>query len=576
MGRQAETPGVIRLSKAAGVRVERLGPLPVLNRIIERLGLDALLEHSVPSRDPRCKLPFARALSVLLRSILVEREPIYRQQETVALFSPREFGLRKDEVDHLGDDLIGRSLERLFDADRGTLLTEVVLRAGREFSLTLDELHNDSTSIRFCGQYRHADGRSIRGKKGPVITYGFSKDRRPDLKQLLFILTTTADGGVPVQFRSEAGNTPDVRTHKETWDLLRAMAKTEKFLYVADSKLCSGEAMDHIDKQGGRFVTVMPRSRIEDRHFREWIQTNEPPWEIARDRPHPRRRRGPRDIWNVFVPKIPSKEGWPITWVFSSLLKIRQEQSRTERLMKTEQELQRLLQKLSGKRPRRRSRKDIEARIEQIFMKTHCQRYVHVEVRTVQEHTFKQDHPGRPSEDTLYRRKSKTRWTISWTVDQGRILYDIKSDGMFPLLTNDRTLKPKDVLEAYKRQPMIEKRFEQTKTVFELAPVCLKRADRIEALFFLFFLALLVQALLERELRRAMKRFVIESLPLYPEARMNKRPTAEQILRLFTHVQRHVIVDGGRDIRTFEPELSGLQEQVLGLIGMTGVYAGRA
>jgi len=39
-----------------------------------------------------------------------------------------------------------------------------------------------------------------------LITYGFSKDHRPDLKQLLFILTTSHDGGVPVQFRCEAGN----------------------------------------------------------------------------------------------------------------------------------------------------------------------------------------------------------------------------------------------------------------------------------------------------------------------------------------------------------------------------------
>jgi hypothetical protein len=102
-------------------------------------------------------------------------------------------------------------------------------------------------------------------------------------------------------------------------------------------------------------------------------------------------------------------------------------------------------------------------------------------------------------------------------------------------------------------------------------------ADRIEALFFLFFLALLVQALLEREIRRAMKRLHIESLPLYPRARRNKRPTAELILRLFTHVQRHVLVDGGRHIRTFEPELSGLQEQVLGLIGMAAsTPAGRS
>ena len=170
---------------------------------------------------------------------------------------------------------------------------------------------------------------------------------------------------------------------------------------------------------------------------------------------------------------------------------------------------------------------------------------------------------------------SKTRWKIGWTIDQAKIAYDRKSDGMYPLLTNDRTLTPKQVLEAHKRQPTIEKRFEQTKTVFQIAPVFLKNEDRIEALFFMYFLTMLVQGLLERELRRAMRRVEIEALPLYPEERRTRRPTAEQILRLFAHVERHVLVQGGQDIRTFEPKLSGLQRQVLGLLGIQEAYRGQ-
>jgi hypothetical protein len=85
----------------------------------------------------------------------------------------------------------------------------------------------------FCGQYRAAKGRNLRGKLAPFITYGYSKDHRPDLKQLLFIMTTSADGGVPVQFRCEAGNCSDSRTHEETWDALRDITGDTRFLYVA-------------------------------------------------------------------------------------------------------------------------------------------------------------------------------------------------------------------------------------------------------------------------------------------------------------------------------------------------------
>jgi hypothetical protein len=189
-----------------GLRSERLGPLPIINHFIDKLDLDGLLDRFVPTTDGRVRLPYSKALGVFLRSVLVEREPIYRQQEMVSSFSPEQFGLVPGLVDHVGDDAVGRALSRLFDADRASLLTEVVISATDTFGIKLDELHNDSTTVKFCGQYRAAKGRSIRGKKGPYITYGYSKDHRPDLKQLLFIMTTTTDGAVPVQFRSEAGN----------------------------------------------------------------------------------------------------------------------------------------------------------------------------------------------------------------------------------------------------------------------------------------------------------------------------------------------------------------------------------
>jgi len=113
-------------------------------------------------------------------------------------------------------------------------------------------------------------------------------------------------------------------------------------------------------------------------------------------------------------------------------------------------------------------------------------------------------------------------------------------------LTNDGSLTDAQVCEAHKRQPSIEKRFAQTKTVFEIAPVLLKNEGRIEALFFVYFLALLVQALIERELRLAMQRDGVETLALYPEERNTHRPTAEQVLRLFSLTQRHVLEhDGG-------------------------------
>lgn len=82
------------LSPAAlGVATQRLGPLPLINHFLQRMGLPALLEQHVPTTDGRSAVSHAQALGVLLRSIIVEREPIYRQQETATGFAPGLLGM---------------------------------------------------------------------------------------------------------------------------------------------------------------------------------------------------------------------------------------------------------------------------------------------------------------------------------------------------------------------------------------------------------------------------------------------------------------------------------------------------
>jgi transposase len=550
------------------LRTERLGPLPLINHFTGRLGLYELFDRAVPTTDPRCALSYAGRLGVLLRSIITEREPIYRLGEVVATYAPEGFGLERAEAVRITDDMVGRALDRLFDSDRGSLLTEMVVSAGDEFSLSFGELHNDSTTIKFTGQYARANGRSIRGKKAPFVTYGYSKDRRPDLKQLMFILTSTRDGAVPVQFRCEAGNASDSRTHEETWDALVRATGRNDFLYVADGKLCNEDALDYIDNRGGRLVTVLPRNRIEDRIFREWVQDHEPDWEKVADRENPRRKGDLRDRWFALRYHLPSKEGWPVIWVFSTLLRARQTQSRADRIAHAESELSDLARREVGPRARKRSRYEVQREIDKILERLHVKRYIKVSLDVFPEHSFKQVKRGRPGPDTKYVRKTKLKWKINWTLEEESIAYDRKSDGMYPLLTNDRSLTPKQVLEAHKRQPGIEKRFSQVKSVLEIAPVLLKDEGRVEAFFFLYFTGLLVSSLIERELRRAMERESIPDIPLYPEERANKRPTAEQILRLFSLVERHTLLDNGNEVQVFEPELTDLQKQVLGLLGV--------
>ena len=79
-------------------------------------------------------------------------------------------------------------LERLFDADRSPLMTEIVVRAVQEFGLSMERFHNHSISVALSGLHRTATGKDMRMKETVNLTFGQSKDHRKVLKQLVLIL----------------------------------------------------------------------------------------------------------------------------------------------------------------------------------------------------------------------------------------------------------------------------------------------------------------------------------------------------------------------------------------------------
>jgi len=119
------------------------------------------------------------------------------------------------------------------------------------------------------------------------------------------------------------------------------------------------------------------------------------------------------------------------------------------------------------------------------------------------------------------------------------------------------------------------KRFEQLKTDFAVAPVWLKDVRRSDGLLHVYIIVLLVEALLERELRRGLERSRIEALPLSPKGRPCRQPTARGVLDLFAPVQRHTLTTAAGDTTTAVTELSTVQQQILRLLGLPpDAYAG--
>ena len=160
----------------------RIAALPILDRLLRRLRLEVLLRDHLPREDSRCRVPTATALLILIKNLLISREPLYGVGEWAARYLPQLLGLTPSQLPSLNDDRVGRSLDRLFDADIPSLTLAVVAHAVREFAVDLDELHNDSTTITLHGDYEAADHqRTLRGKLRLAVTHGHNKDHRPDL-----------------------------------------------------------------------------------------------------------------------------------------------------------------------------------------------------------------------------------------------------------------------------------------------------------------------------------------------------------------------------------------------------------
>jgi transposase len=551
----------------------RVAALPVLEGMLKRLRLEAFLRDHLPREDGRSRVPTATGLMVLVKNLLISREPLYGIGEWAARHAPELLGLTPTQLPALNDDRVGRSLDRLFDADIPSLTLAVAAHAVGEFGVDLDELHNDSTTVTLHGDYEAADReRSLRGKLRLAITHGHNKDHRPDLKQLLYILTVSRDGAVPVHFRVENGNATDDRSHIETWRTLCELTGRRDFLYVADCKLATAGNMAHIHQNGGRFLTILPRTRSEDTTFRAAVREGLVRWKHIHDKLDDEGQL--IDRYRLHEPEATTVEGYRLVWYHSARKAELDALTRHKRLERTTAALTELGVKLTSTRTRYRDRAKVAQTVEAILRDADVEGFLVVEIKQRTTETFRQDRRGRPGPETRYVRSEATRFDLTWQIDHDRLIEEARCDGVFPLVTNETSASAVDLLLAYKQQPMIEKRFSQLKTDFVVAPVFLKEVSRIQALLCVYFFALLTESLLERELRRAMAREGVESLPLYPEARACRRPTARRVIDLFEDVQRHELATEGRTAVVFMTDLTRLQRKILRLLGMPRAYSG--
>ena len=549
--------------KGALLRKFVLGAHPIIEHYLQRLRVGELIATYIP-QDQRIQLPIERTLSVLIHNILTTPMPMYAIADWLAPLDEQSLGLEPADARCIHDDRVGQALDRFYDGRHKDVFFHLALRAIKTFGLDCTQIHQDTTTVTFSGQY-------AAWHLPEELTCGHNKDHRPDLKQLVLGVSVSADGSVPLVHKVYPGNQTDDRLHLENHQRLRRLLQRADFIYVADCKLATQENLRRLDACGGRFVSVLPRTRKEDQDFRLRVRQNQIQWVHLLSRKNNRRPHSQTDHYSLAQGQYQAS-GYRLLWIRSTQKAEQDAHARTERLTQSLEALRQVQGRLNTYKLKDRAA--IEQALDRILQEHHTQDWIgyHIQVhRQYEKHFLRR---GRPTASQQARWSWKPFFAVSFNVDRQALEQEVLSDGVFPLITNlaaDRYCA-KRVLEIYKFQPFLEKRHSQLKTWQELTPVLLKKDERVVAYLHMHVMALMVATLIERQLRLAMHHHGIPALPLYPEARPCRYPTLFDIVRAFRQVERYEVVEDER-VTVFPAKLNGLQRQLLELLGVpTSLY----
>jgi len=534
-------------------RFKQVDVFPLVKYYMDELNLLNLFKKYIPPTSGSLT-EHAESLCILTANIICDNKPLYKVQEWLSKYSDGLAG-KMVEANLFNDDRLARALTALFHADRHSLMTEVSCNAILVHELLTDEIHNDSTTITFKGKYDSPDPEAIKLKQG------HNKDFRPDCKQIVFGLNITADGHVPLSYKLFDGNTPDDVTHIPNWNALRTLLKKEDFIYVADCKLCSQKNLIHLSKNGGQFITIIPKGRNEVKQFKKHLKQNDIQWENAFEI-ESSRKKGKLNHYKTYESK-PDKKGFRTIFVLSSSKRQEDERKRQKRIDKALSELKILSPRLNAYHLK--TKKEIKAAIDKICK--NVQGLIDVKIITERKQIKIPSVPGcrvSLNRDT-YKNKWEFKYGLQWELNEQAVVEESKTDGVFPLVTNT-DLKASDVLRKYKNQPFLEKRMYTKKTVLEVAPVFLKKEKRIEAMLFLYFTALMVVSLIERKIRMNMKKETIEKLSILPQGMNTKKPTWNNIRYFFRNIHYSEIFQDGICLQAIVKGFTLLHEQVISLL----------
>ncbi len=465
--------------------VQQLGALPLLVPILERLKLRAIVNrHCHPDATADRDLDLGRVVEVVVFNRLLAPRPLVHVEDWLADTALPD--LLDLDATQCNDDRLARTLDGLVP-HLDTLWQDLIVGAVSAFGLDLSQLAYDITSVSFCGDYEDAE----------LITYGYSRDHRPDCKQIELATTVTIAGGVPLDYRVLAGNAADRTTPVENLRrlqgllaLLPSRSPAERPLVISDRAMLTDDAIGAYDQSHLAFLGPLDpavgngavRALLESVSiaeldaaplaYRPQRAQADPDWEayhgVVRplDLPHPDGSQSPLRI-QALVVWSPGKARLDA-------------QVRATHLTRLEDALADLAGKV-GRRPYT-TRLAVDKRLSTLLRR----------------------HPARSFLDVvIHGGTDDTPLQLTWTRREEALATAAARDGRYVLGTNDPRLDAEQMLARSKRRDVPEKRFALVKGPLAVRPLFLHKEERIRALVFCTMVALLVFALLELLAQRA-------------------------------------------------------------------------
>jgi transposase len=525
------------------LRVERLDHLGVIASVIKDIGLIDMINARLVPDEQEVITPGEAMAGMILNGLGFANRPL---SLTPQFFANKPLDLLFREGIHaemFNRFKLARTLDEAYAYGCDLLFHELALAVCAQEGIALRFNHLDTTSFSLSGAYvPESDEQAI------IITHGYSRDHRPDLKQAVLELMVSQDGGVPFMSKSWDGNTSDIEVFQERAQALMAAfqnAPSPRYL-IADSKLYHEANAPHLQKLG--FITRIPNTISAVSQVIAQALT----W----------------DTWHYLDAKTRYQGielchyGMAQRWlvVYSQAALERAEATVTTARQREEAAIEKQLFHLQAKRF-----KTPEGAQDTLMALAKRWMYHQVESYTLIDHK-RYAGKGRPTP-----RSSLTaiEWQIQARVrpDQEAMWHHKQVKACFVLGTNigASALCDAEIIAAYKGQSCVEGGFRFLKDpLFFVSSLFVKKPSRIEGLLMVMTLALLVYSVAQRRMRQQLARHN-ETVPNQIN-QPTTSPTLRWVFQLLEGIHRvRVTVQG--QVHDFIEGLNDVQIKILRLFG---------